>query len=307
MQQQPQPPVNQNNQQPPPFNLNNQMNPFNALQIHLANFQQSMQQQLLANMNQLSPTNPNTQASTNINLPNPCAIGMGTGNVCNMNADRVTGGFFVGKRDLSNQTINLNMTKISEGSFVGKRQWIGNTANVNAGTIGGGNFIGKRDNVKIKRQWIGNTANVNAGSITNGNFIGKRDNEKRQYTGNTANVLAENVLGGNFIGKREPNIVKRQWIGNTANVNAGTIGGGNFIGKRQIANLMASHIQDATFSGQANAMDGSMKGMSAVCDPVTGKCVNMMGKRETSRVKRQWIGNTANVNAGTIGGGNFIG
>ena len=124
---------------------------------------------------------------------------------------------------------------------------------------------------------------------------------------NICNVNADNIQSGTFVGKRDIQKNKRQWIGNTANVNAGTIGGGNFIGKRQIANLMASHIQGATFSGQANAMDGSMKGMSAVCDPVTGKCVNMMGKRETSRVKRQWIGNTANVNAGTIGGGNFVG
>ena len=56
---------------------------------------------------------------------NPCDMPFGANNICNVNADNIQSGTFVGKRDIQKN----------------KRQWIGNTANVNAGTIGGGNFI----------------------------------------------------------------------------------------------------------------------------------------------------------------------
>merc|ERR1719223_1146215 len=76
-------------------------------------------------------------------LSNPCSGRGKFGNTCNVNAQHITGGTFVGKRDVKDQT-----------------------ANVNAESINNGEFIGKRD-VKDKRQWYGNTANVNAQVISN--------------------------------------------------------------------------------------------------------------------------------------------
>merc|ERR1719354_472307 len=92
-------------------------------------------------------------------LSNPCSGRGKIENTCNVNAQHITGGTFVGKRETKE-----------------KRQWYGNTANVNAQVISNGNFVGKRDaKENSKRQWYGNTANVNAQVISNGNFYGKRD------------------------------------------------------------------------------------------------------------------------------------
>merc|ERR1719223_2510874 len=91
-------------------------------------------------------------------LSNPCSGRGKIENTCNVNAQHITGGTFVGKRDTKE-----------------KRQWYGNTANVNSQYISGGNFIGKRDaKENSKRQWYGNTANVNSQFISGGSFVGKR-------------------------------------------------------------------------------------------------------------------------------------
>merc|ERR1719223_2547893 len=57
-------------------------------------------------------------------LNNPCSEQGKSGNTCNVNAQHITGGTFVGKRDTKE-----------------KRQWYGNTANVNSQFISGGNFF----------------------------------------------------------------------------------------------------------------------------------------------------------------------
>merc|ERR1712127_200649 len=112
----------------------------------------------MPNLPMLNFTMPKFMMNTKVDLTNnPCSDKGKSGNTCNVNAEQIKGGTFVGKRDVKD-----------------KRQWYGNTANVNAQNIGGGKFVGKRD-AKEKRQWSSNTANVNAQNIGGGNFIGKRD------------------------------------------------------------------------------------------------------------------------------------
>lgn len=214
---------------------------------------------------------------------------VGSNRVCNVLLNNISGGTFVGKRNVNDtnrvKRDTATTTTRDEPVFIEKRdvnrhkrQWQGNTANVNAQVISGGSFVGKRNAERVKRQFLDNTANVFADVVNGGHFMGKR----QVIANNKIDVIKSVLDEGVFIGKRDAKRHKRQLQGNTANVNAQVINGGSFVGKRNaqrekrnVANLMANRIQGATFSGQANVMDASFNGMTTKCDS-TG-CVNVMG------------------------------
>ena len=100
---------------------------------------------------------------------------------------------------------NVSSNVISGGNFIGKRQLKGNIANIFADAVNGGSFMDKRSPGIQKRQFNGNRVTVVEQVISGGTFIGKRQlkgnigkrNAPRKKR-NLVNLMANRIQNAKF-------------------------------------------------------------------------------------------------------------
>jgi hypothetical protein len=183
----------------------------------------------------------------------------GSFKTCNVVADTISGGKFVGRKK-----------REAEGKRM-KRQVKDNKLKIVGAVFHGGSFFGrkKRDTLgevgqAMKGQLIENIANVQAQNITGGTFIDrkKRDTleagQKMKRQGNTVNIMSNGVSGGMFEGrkKREAILVRKARQPNTFNL------------------VSATRVKGGQFTGTGNILDGGP--FSIDCSSGTG-CINRLG------------------------------